>query len=338
MKNIIDWLNDILDCIEQGINIHDWAQEDAGAVDAIRGSIYEQRWRGTLIEYVAEHPIAPMVSRAIERLSLLEEPHWPEPVPLDLGLIGIGTYKWKYDTSIIARAFDQGIQFIDTAETYGYGRVEIALGTVTIPLHIVVASKVARNRMAYQSVLNAAQRTLDRLGLPQITVYQIHWPNPTYDLRMTMRAMIDLIDCGSVWAIGLCNVSIDQIQSAQHALLPDHRVSTVQVRYNLVDRGVERALLPYCKEHQIQVIAYSPLGQGFGAILSADKHGVLRDQAMMYEATEAQIALAWLISKGVIPIPRTNKLEHVDEIADAPYIELDPADVNELDEAFPIKE
>lgn len=338
MKNIIECLDDILGCAEQGISIHDWSKEDAGAVDAIRGSIYEQKWRGTLTRYFAEHPVIPMVLAAIERLTDLEEPRWLRPIALDLGPIGLGTYGWKYDTSIVTRAFDQGIQFIDTAETYGYGRVETALGTIPLPLHIVVASKVARNRMSYQSVINAAHRSADRLDVGQLDLYQIHWPNPAYDLKMTMAAMAELVEYGTIWGIGLCNVSIDQIQSAQHALLPDHRVSTVQVRYNLVDRGIERALLPYCLKNGIQVIAYSPLAQGFGTILSADKHGVLRDLAAAHTASEAQIALAWLMSKGVVPIPRTNKPEHVDEIAEAPYVELDPDDINDLNEAFPVKE
>jgi len=322
-----------------------WVEEDPWVMDALRGSVLETGWRGTLTEYLEADEawgLWDLSKRAIARLQTIESVDgpmiWSESMTIPP--IGLGTYGWKYDPAIIREALDCGIRFIDTAETYGYGRVEKALGEELqdILFKLLIATKVSRNHLSYQSVLNACDRSLDRMKIPNVDLYQVHKPNPKYPIADTMRAMVDLLDSGRIKMVGVCNYSVDQVMIARQAIHP-HMLRSVQVRYNLLDRGIERALIPYCQSSGIMIIAYSPLGQKFYRILEAPGAEVLKFMASEYGATEAQIALAWIMTQdGVVPIPRTNNLEHVAEIADAVQIELESADLDVLDAAFPVAE
>jgi diketogulonate reductase-like aldo/keto reductase len=322
-----------------------WVEEDPWVVDTLRGSVRELGWRGTLTQEVIDNPgqIDSLAKRAIDRLKKLEGWFWKLPPhynPISGIRIGLGTFGWKYDFDIISEAVADGIIFIDTAETYGYGRVEIALGKVMEELDEVplVATKVSRSRMSYNSIINAAKRSMEKLGLGRLELYQIHWPNPEYDLGRSMDAMKTLIEEGIIDSVGVCNFCVDQLMDAQSKLEP-YPIASVQTRYSLLDRGAERALIPYCQSIGIPVIAYSPLGQDFREFKKAAGWKVLSDVAKRYGASEAQIALAWVRSgEGVIPIPRTNNVNHVLEIAQVASFDLEPGDIEELDEAFPILE
>lgn len=324
----------------------DWADEDPWVVDAIRGSILETKCRDGLTKYlVSGDLVKEMADNAIRRLDAIEEyPEWPDIKPrlCDDYPLGIGTYGWKYNHDIIHRALES-IQLIDTAEGYGYGKVELELGQVLNERtgDEYIASKVSRNHLAYQSVLNAAHRTADRLGSNRIELYQVHWPNPKYPIDKTMAAMRRLMtdDDVEVWEVGVCNVCVDQIAAAQNALSPAS-LTAIQVRYNLMDRGIERALLPYCREAGLTIIAYSPLGQKFKD-MSAHAPGapVLLDVAQRNGISPAQAAIVWLMSKdGVIPIPRTNNMDHLEEILECVDITLPESAIDELEAAFPITE
>lgn len=334
-----------------------WANENRWAVDALRGSLHEIAWRGTLTEYFDNNPshVTRMALRAITRLKRLDRRMTENPLPsvflsgyaevetLRGREIGLGTYGWKYDPAIISRAMDLGIGLIDTAETYGYGRVEEALGKA-LRAHprsmrdgfLVLATKVSRTHLSYDSIIRASNRSRHRLDR-RLDLYQIHRPNPKYPLDITFDALGMLYRKGIIGAIGVCNLSVDQLINAQYELWPA-RLSSIQVRYNLMDRGIERALLPYCQTIELPVIAYSPLGQKFPKSMVSGM-SALAAVAKDHRATEAQIALAWLMEwQGVIPIPRTNNVSHVDEIAESVHIELDGDDVHSLAVAFPITE
>ncbi len=307
---------------------------DALTNDAVRGSLYEVEWRDSLDAYVKKFPTSGIHRRAVVRLKAHVEPDWPESVLDVTHGIGLGTYGWTYDSSIIETAMLGGIQFIDTAETYGCGRVEEALGPILSP-ECFIATKVSHQHLSRQSVYNAYARSVEKLG--RIDLYQVHWPNPKFDLAETMAAMSKLMSTGKIQAIGLCNVSWDQLCAAQVALSEagPHRIDFVQVRYNLLDRQIEDVLLPYCLEHKVRVIAYSPLGQNFKTILQADRYDVFAGLGDYYDdATPAQIALAWCMHHNTLPIPRTNNIAHAKEIAEARYLELELDDLELLDESF----
>lgn len=325
--------------------------ENPLVVDALRGSMWELKYRGTLTEYLGDigyghQTFQDLAWHTIQRLQdACTKPKWPFGTYgnyIALEPIGLGTFGWSYDIDVIVEAMKGGIRFIDTAESYGYGKVEKALGLVLrgwVGESMIIATKVSRNHMSYQATLNAAKRSADVLGA-SLNLYQIHWPvmPQLYD---TMKAMVQLWHDKRVDNVGVCNFSIDQLLTAQ-SLAQSHeskfKVQAIQVRYNLADRGIERALLPYCKEHGITVIAYSPLGQGFNNILAHDKEHVLHHIAKVYGCTEAQVALAWIMSHGAIPIPRTNNISHAKEIAATKGLKLAKSMVTYLDNAFPIQE
>lgn len=319
----------------------DIANENPLAVDALRGTMWEDKWRGTLTEYLTQVNVHDLATKTINRLRAHSVANWNlTGEHVSLGRMGLGTFGWKYDPEVIREAVGLGINLIDTAESYGYGKVEKHLGDALEGLDtsfLTIATKVARNHMSYKATYNAGLRSFAALG-ETIDLLQLHWPVMT-KLPETVTALGELVDNEVIYSIGVSNFSIDQIECIQSLLEPYDRVRSVQVRYNLVDRGIERALLPYCQEHGVEVIAYSPLGQGFGNILKRDASHALRGVAKVYGATEAQVALAWVASHdGVIPIPRTNNTQHVKEIVAAKGLHLSKDTINRLDEAFPRQE
>jgi len=313
-----------------------WMDVSPLAVDAIYGTLALQGWRATLNEYCQQHPeaLAGLLSQTIQRIEFLDIYERPQATASLPCRMGIGTYGWKYDGQIIQRAIEYGLRFIDTAESYGFGRVEDRLGSVVgIHSEVVVATKVARNHMAYQSVLNAAVRSIKNLGGP-LKVYQIHWP--TDKLLETVQAMQYLYLSEHVIAIGACNMSIDQLLFVKQKLFPIS-LRYAQRRYSLLDRSIERVWLPYCQRTGMIVIAYSPLGQAQSKLILRDT--LVKDVAKRCGATPPQVALAWLMSHAnVLPIPRTNNPSHLKELAEALDLVLTPQQIAELEDHFPISE
>lgn len=147
---------------------------DPWAADALQGTAWEDRWRGDLLSYILDtRYLDIVVQRTIKRLETCPKAdwHWPIRKRLDLGRIGLGTYRWKYDCSLINQAIELGVKLIDTAESYGYGKVETELGKVNLS-DALIATKVARNHMSQGAVMNAAYRSLVRLGIASIPLYE----------------------------------------------------------------------------------------------------------------------------------------------------------------------
>jgi len=241
----------------------------------------------------------------------------------------------NYNPKVIQAALDCDIRFFDTSETYGYGHTEKALGEILDNEEVVVATRMSRSHVSYNSTINAAGRSIGRLRR-SLVLYQAHRYSVKYPIADTAKALKELKEEDKVDMLGVSCYSADQVEIAQHHLAP-YRVSSVQVRYNLVERGIERSLLPFCQERGIVVIAYSPLCQNFKNLLEYDENKVLERIAKMYGATPAQVVLAWMLShEWVLPIPKTNKIQHVQEIADSVNLVLDGTDVEEIEASFPI--
>lgn len=292
---------------------------DPRAIDALRGSLWEDRWRGTLGEYLAQYGGELLASRTASRLEACPVVSWPKiKQPAIWGWLpsmGLGTYRWKYDGEIIARAVELGAALIDTAEGYGFGKVETALGQVLKAkrLPVAIATKVARNHMTFPNVLCAAERSLKKLNRDVIDLYQIHWPNREVPIDQTMRAAAKLLEEGKIRHLGVCNFSADLIEQAQAALPSPHRIVSNQIRFNVLDQEHE-ALRSYCSERHITLIGYSPLCQDY-SLLKAKR-------IQPYEAIQ------FVLRSGVSPIPQSNNRQHLDElfsgkaITDARFFEL----------------
>jgi len=225
---------------------------------------------------------------------------------------------------VVRRAVDLGVDFIDTADSYGPGVSERLLGETLDPDETVVATKAGLLRSADGQWLahgdpdyirNQVLVSRDRLGVDTIDLYQFHRPDPDTPFEESVAAFAECKDEGFVDHVGLSNVSVEQLETAR-----DHvEVATVQNRYNVAHRDDED-VLQACEEYGIGFIPWYPLGAGnLGDLAEA-----LDDVAAAHDATRRQIAIAWLLehSNVTLPIPGTSSVEHLEENVAASGIEL----------------
>jgi len=224
--------------------------------------------------------------------------------------IGLGMWQYQGGVEVLRKGVESGAPFIDTAELY---ENEEVAGQVIKELkgRVFVATKTHHWR--YKEVMRCAEASLRRLGIDTIDLYQLHWPNATVPIAETMACMEDLVQQGKVRFIGLSNFTVKEFKEAQ-ATMRKCKIAANQVRYNLVDRTIERDALPFCQQTDVTVIAYSPLANSFQKLIDADPTKVLEKVAKMTNKTKAQVALNWCISKsGVVAIPKTESIQHVVE-------------------------
>jgi diketogulonate reductase-like aldo/keto reductase len=259
---------------------------------------------------------------------------------IGMGTWGIGGFSapdYKYDEMAIRalrRGIELGITLIDTAEMYGGGHSEEVVGMAIKGLRekVFIATKVWYTNLRYDDVLRSAEKSLKRLQIDTIDLYQVHWPNPHIPLSETMRAMERLVLDGKVRFIGVSNFSVKLMEEARAALSKIDIVSN-QVEYSLLSREVEDDILPYCEKENITLIAYSPLGRG--NILNDPRSKILREVAKKYNKTLVQVALNWLIAKKpVVAIPKAINLSHVEENVNAAGWRLSDEDLELLSRVF----
>jgi aryl-alcohol dehydrogenase-like predicted oxidoreductase len=278
-----------------------------------------------------------------------------------LSAIGLGTWQfgskdWGYGSAyadteagrILRRALDLGVNVIDTAEVYGRGNSEQIVGRALGDRRkeAFVATKVLPIAPTAGFVEQHGRKSLARLGIDMIDLYQIHWPNPVVPIAQQMEGMRRLQRAGIVAEVGVSNFSLARWRAAEEAL--GSPVLSNQVQYSLVARKPDVELVPYAQANDRLVIAYSPLGMGMlsGRYTSAhppsgsarlnnplflpeslDAAGPLIDAvrtvANAHAATPAQVALAWVISHGnVIAIPGASSVEQLEANVAAADLEL----------------
>jgi diketogulonate reductase-like aldo/keto reductase len=226
---------------------------------------------------------------------------------------------------------DLGLTLIDTAEMYADGGAEELVGEA-IAGHrdeVYLVSKVLPWNATRQGTIEACEASLRRLGTDRLDLYLLHWPG-TVPLHETIDAFVELRGRGLIRDWGLSNFDVGGLAAVRE--LPGGRdMQTDQVLYNLARRGPELTVLPWCRDHGVPVMAYSPLEQG----------RILSDPAVLavaarHRITPAQAALAWVLRQpGVCAIPKASTPEHVRENAAALAVELDDGDLAELDRSFP---
>ena len=231
---------------------------------------------------------------------------------------------------------DLEMKFIDTAEMYGAGHSEevVARALEGRRDRVFVASKVSPRNFAYDDVLAAAKRSLKRLGLKQMDLYQLHWPNARIPISETMRAMEKLVDEGLIRHIGVSNFSVDQMKEAQQSLSHEKIVSN-QVEFSLINRSMEAGILQYCQKEGLTMIAYSPLGQGKIPRGRGSSFKVLDEIAGKLGKSRNQVALNWVLQHdSVVAIPKAADTDHVKENADVAEWKLGSKDYQRLAKAF----
>ena len=230
--------------------------------------------------------------------------------------IGQGTWKYSGGADALRAGIELGACFVDTAESYG---TEGSVGEAVRGRRdrVFLATKVSPEHFRHADVLRAADNSLRRLNTDHIDLYQLHRPNYTVPIEETMGALEELVNAGKVRFIGVSNFSEGEIRKAQ-AALSKHRIVSNQVRYSVADRTIETGLLSYCQEHDITVLAFSPLASGLQNLKARDPGRALARVAAMAGKSEAQVALNWCIAKaGVVAITKTNSIERVRENCEA---------------------
>lgn len=290
----------------------------------------------------------------------------PKVSKIGLGTWQFGAREWGYGESyagaeagrIVRRAVELGITLFDTAEAYGLGKSERILGEALGDdrSRVFIATKIFPILPVAPVVEQRAVASANRLGVQRLDLYQVHQPNPLVRDGTTMRGMRALQAVGLVGEVGVSNYSLARWQRAEAAL--GSPVLSNQVSYSLVDRKAERDVIPYARERQRLVIAYSPLAKGFltgrysaverptnllrrrsrlfrpeSFALAEPLLHALREIAEAHDATPAQIALAWAIREPcVVAIAGASSVAQLESNAAAADLELAADELETLDQ------
>ena len=231
----------------------------------------------------------------------------------------------------LRRGVELGLTLIDTAEMYGSGRSESLVGEAIafIRDRVQLVSKVLPSNASKEGTIRACEDTLKRLRVETLDLYLLHWRG-RYPLRETVEAFSHLLDQGKIRAWGVSNFDVDDMEEL-FATPGGSACAANQVLYNPEHRGIEFDLLPWCRQRNVTVMAYSPLGQA-GSLL---KSAALRGVAQKHAVSPAQAALAWCLRQPVLAIPKAGSIAHIEENAAAEGLELDAEDLAAIDSAFP---
>ncbi len=257
--------------------------------------------------------------------------------------LGQGTWNMGEDAAQAQReiaalqlGLDLGMTLIDTAEMYGEGGAEKVVGQAIAGRRdqVYLVSKVYPHNADGKGAVAACERSLKRLNVECLDLYLLHWPGAV-PLEETLDTFMRLRQAGKIRDYGLSNFDTEGMQEA--AGLPGGAaIATDQVLYNLGRRSIEWDLLPWCRQNQVPLMAYSPLestGKEHAALLA---NPALAALAGAHDATPAQIALAWVLhQEGVIAIPKASDPAHVRSNRAAADIVLSAQELAALDRAFP---
>jgi methylglyoxal reductase len=303
---------------------------------------------------------------------------------IGLGTWAMGGWMWgghddANSIAAIRTALDEGVTLIDTAPAYGLGKAEELVGEAIAGRRhdVILATKCGlawhtdkgthffdeHDKKVYRylgrdSIFQEVEQSLKRLKTDYIDLYITHWQDATTPVAETMGALLDLKKQGKIRAIGVSNVSVDELQ----AYLAVGPVDAIQERYSMLDRGIESTLLPICREHDISTLSYSSLALGLlsgkidanrtfqgddlrkdnprfapaGLKQVADFMAAIRSIADARHATAAQIVIAWTIAQPGITyaLCGARNADQARENARASAIALSAAEQTQIDQAI----
>ncbi|MDB5402766.1 MAG: hypothetical protein QOD93_899 [Acetobacteraceae bacterium] len=258
-----------------------------------------------------------------------------------LSVIGQGT--WYIEEAgrgsalaALLRGLELGMNHIDTAEMYGGGEAERIVGQAIAGRRdeAFVVTKVLPQNATRAGTLAACERSLTRLGTDHIDCYLLHWRGP-HPLEETVAAFQILQNDGKILSWGVSNFDVHDLEDLR-AVDKDVTWACNQVLYNLRERAIEHAVLPWCENYGVAVTAYSPFGHGNFPGPRTPEGRVLADIAGAHGATPRQVALAFLSRRpSVFAIPKASTPQHTEENAGAGDLRLTDVEIDRIDRGFP---
>lgn len=248
--------------------------------------------------------------------------------------LGQGRHPPAIEDEAVRAGVSLGMTLIDTSGNYGNGRSEQFVGGVIAGQRnrIFLVTKVEADQVSGDGIARACEASLARLGTDHLDLYLLHSPVPSAEFSGVVAAFEQLRAAGKIRAWGVSNFDLDQMQEL-FRVADGHRCATNQVPYSLKNRHIERDVLPWCAQHNVPVMAYSPLG-GDNNLVVGDR--TLAQIGAAHQCSAAAVALAWVIRSGnVIAIPESGAPAHVRENARALAISLTPEDLQTLAAAYP---
>lgn len=263
------------------------------------------------------------------------------PTGRDVPAVGQGGWyieQGRRDEAVAAlrRGLDLGLTHIDTAEMYGDGRSEAIIGEAISGRRdeVFLVSKVLPHNASRAGTLAACERSLRHLGTDRLDCYLLHWRG-SYPLSETFAAFEALKRDGKILSWGVSNFDVEDLDEAL-AVAGKGAIACNQVLYHLRERAIEHAVLPWCIRHGVALTAYSPFGHDDFPAPGSAGGKLLAAIAASHGATARQVALAFLTrDRSVFAIPKAGRFVHVEDNAGALSLPLSPAEIEQIDAAFP---
>ena len=261
------------------------------------------------------------------------------PVPREVAVIGQGT--WYIDdahrpTAVAAlrRGLDLGMTHIDTAEMYGDAETVVGEAIAGRRDGVFLVSKVLPSNASLAGTVAACERSLARLRTDRLDCYLLHWPG-SHPLEDTFAGFERLREQGKILSWGVSNFDVPNLEAAWKAG-GEGRIACNQVLYHLEERAIEHAVQPWCEDHGIAVVAYSPFGHGSFPGPRTSGGRVLDEIAANHGATARQVALRFLARRpSTFTIPKASSPEHAADNASAGPLRLTEDEFMRIDAAFP---
>ena len=260
----------------------------------------------------------------------------------EVAAIGFGTWYLEQaprDAAVAAlrRGLDLGMTHIDTAELYGSGAAEEIVGEAIAGRRdgVFLVSKVMPQNASRAGTRQACERSLARLRTDRLDCYLLHWRGP-HPLIETIEAFEELHRAGKIRSWGVSNFDVNDLDEAL-GLAGEGKIACNQVLYHLLDRAIEHRVLPWCEEHGVAVVGYSPFGHNRFPSPSTPGGKVLAEIAAKRGATPRQVALAFLVRRqSLFAIPKASSIQHTEENAGAGDLLLSVEEIAHIDAAFPL--
>ena len=242
--------------------------------------------------------------------------------------LGLGTWQNtdpEECTNAVKNALAMGYEHIDTAQAYENEK-EVGKGLEkadTERKDYFLASKVWIDQLSPENVKESTKESVEKLGVDYVDLMYIHWPAGDYQPQETLKAFKELIHSGEIKNIGVSNFTPKQLEKALE-IAPDHIIANQVEMHPLLQ---QEELLEKCREHDITLVAYSPLARG--EVFEVDE---LNEIAEKHGVSEAQVSLAWLMQKdGVVAIPKATGKDHIRDNYEALDLELDEEDIEKIE-------